>query len=117
MAFREYLTQLHRMSKMCPPEPAAAGGDAAPGAAGGEVVVTSDSLSLKSVLTLPVERYITNFCSELPAPPPGSFQVQTTILLRTSIRIVRLMSSGKISMATSGTIGSTMRLIIWNVKT
>ena len=80
MAFREYLTQLHRMSKMCPPEPAAAGGDAAPVAAGGEVVVTSDSLSLKSVLTLPVERYITNFCSELPAPPPGSFQVQTTIL-------------------------------------
>ena len=27
-----------------------------------------------------MERYITNFCSELPAPPPGSFQVQTTIL-------------------------------------
>ena len=35
---------------------------------------------MKQVLTLPVERYITNFCSELPAPPPGSFQVQTTIL-------------------------------------
>jgi hypothetical protein len=35
---------------------------------------------MRQVLTLPIERYITNFCSELPAPPPGSFQVQTTIL-------------------------------------
>jgi len=48
-AFREYLTQLNRMSKM------------------GE-------------MTLPMERYITNFCSEIPAPPPGSFEVQCTIL-------------------------------------
>ena len=48
-AFREYLTQLNRLSKM------------------GE-------------MTLPIERYITNFCSEIPAPPPGSFEVQTTIL-------------------------------------
>jgi pentatricopeptide repeat protein len=48
-AFREYLTQLHRLSKM---------GD----------------------MTLPIERYITNFCAEIPAPPPGSFEVQTTIL-------------------------------------
>jgi pentatricopeptide repeat protein len=47
--FREYLTQLHRLSKM------------------GE-------------MTLPIERYICNFCSEIPAPPPGSFEVQTTIL-------------------------------------
>jgi pentatricopeptide repeat protein len=47
--FREYLTQLHRLSKM------------------GE-------------MTLPIERYISNFCSEIPAPPPGSFEVQTTIL-------------------------------------
>jgi len=31
-------------------------------------------------MTLPVERYITNFCSEIPAPPPGSCEVQTTIL-------------------------------------
>ena len=31
-------------------------------------------------MTIPVERYITNFCSEVPAPPPGSFEVQTTIL-------------------------------------
>jgi len=47
--FREYLTQLHRLSKL------------------GE-------------MTLPLERYIINFCSEIPAPPPGSFEVQTTIL-------------------------------------
>ena len=49
MAFREYLTQLYRLSRL------------------GE-------------MTIPLERYITNFCSELPAPPPGSFEVQTTIL-------------------------------------
>mmetsp|Transcript_3117 Transcript_3117/g.7082 ORF Transcript_3117/g.7082 Transcript_3117/m.7082 type:complete len:1072 (-) Transcript_3117:95-3310(-) len=49
MAFREYLTQLNRLSKM------------------GE-------------MTLPIERYITNICCEIPAPPPGSFEVQTTIL-------------------------------------
>jgi len=48
-AFREYLTQLNRLSKM------------------GE-------------MTLPIERYIANFCAEIPAPPPGSFEVQTTIL-------------------------------------
>ena len=49
MAFREYLTQLNRLSKI------------------GE-------------MTLPIERYITNICCEIPAPPPGSFEVQTTIL-------------------------------------
>jgi hypothetical protein len=49
MAFREYLTQLNRLSKI------------------GE-------------MTLPIERYITNVCLEIPAPPPGSFEVQTTIL-------------------------------------
>lgn len=49
MAFREFLTQLNRLSKL------------------GE-------------MTLPMERYIINFCSEIPAPPPGSFEVQTTIL-------------------------------------
>lgn len=48
-AFREFLSQLHRLSKL------------------GE-------------MTLPIERYISNFCSEIPAPPPGSFEVQTTIL-------------------------------------
>jgi len=31
-------------------------------------------------MPLPVERYIVNFCSEIPAPPPGAFEVQTTIL-------------------------------------
>lgn len=49
MAFREYLSQLDRLTKM------------------GE-------------MTLPIERYITNICLEIPAPPPGSFSVQTTIL-------------------------------------
>jgi DENN (AEX-3) domain len=49
MAFREYLTQLNRLTKM------------------GE-------------MTVPIERYITNICCEIPAPPPGSFEVQTTIL-------------------------------------
>ena len=49
MAFREYLTQLNRLTKI------------------GE-------------MTLPIERYITNICLEIPAPPPGSFEVQTTIL-------------------------------------
>jgi hypothetical protein len=49
VAFREFLTQLNRLTKM---------GD----------------------MSLPVERYIVNFCSEIPAPPPGSFEVQTTIL-------------------------------------
>lgn len=48
-AFREFLTQLNRLSKM------------------GE-------------MTLPVERYICNFCAEIPAPAPGAFEVQTTIL-------------------------------------
>ena len=49
VAFREFLCQLHRLTKS------------------GE-------------MTLPVERYITNFCSEIPAPPPGSAEIQTTIL-------------------------------------
>ena len=49
VAFREFLVQLHRMSKM-------------------------------GSMPLPIERYIVNFCAEIPAPPPGSFEVQTTIL-------------------------------------
>ncbi len=48
VAFREYLTQLERLTKS---------GD----------------------MTVPLERYVANFCSEVPAPPPGSFEVQTTI--------------------------------------
>ena len=39
-AFREYLTQLHR-------------------------------LTTSGTMTLPIERYVTNFCAEIPAPPPG----------------------------------------------
>lgn len=49
VAFREYLTQLDRLTKR---------GD----------------------MKIPLERYITNFCAEIPAPPPGSFEVQATIL-------------------------------------
>jgi pentatricopeptide repeat protein len=49
VAFREFLTQLNRLTKS------------------GE-------------MALPVERYIANFCAEIPAPPPGSFEVQTTIM-------------------------------------
>lgn len=49
MAFREFLTQINRFSKM-------------------------------GAMTLPLERYIANFCAEIPAPPPGAFEVQTTIL-------------------------------------
>lgn len=37
-------------------------------------------LSKSGQMTLPIERYITNFCAEIPAPPPGSCEVQTTIL-------------------------------------
>jgi len=48
VAFREYLTQLERLSRS------------------GE-------------MSVPIERYIMNFCSEVAAPPPGSFEVQTTI--------------------------------------
>ncbi|KAL7428922.1 hypothetical protein ACHAXH_002782 [Discostella pseudostelligera] len=44
------------------------------------LVAFREYLTQLHLLTLPIERYITNFCSELPAPPPGSFQVQTTIL-------------------------------------
>lgn len=49
VAFREYLTQLHRLANM-------------------------------GNMPLPIERYIINFCEEIPAPPPGSFEVQTTIM-------------------------------------
>ena len=85
IAFREYLTQLHRLSKNSPPIPNNANETSdnsnnnimnAPT----EIILNSSSHTSKTVLTLPIERYITNFCSELPAPPPGSFQVQTTIL-------------------------------------
>ena len=91
VAFREYLTQLHRLTKMVPPTTTNSGNinngerneKSIEKGGGGNVVsmtVPSSSKIMKQVLTLPIERYITNFCSELPAPPPGSFQVQTTIL-------------------------------------
>ena len=87
VAFREYLTQLHRLSKMVPPSSSSINEAASAESSSGDkklgIVTTSTSASssiMKQVLTLPIERYITNFCSELPAPPPGSFQVQTTIL-------------------------------------
>lgn len=37
-------------------------------------------------MTAPLERYILNICEEVPAPPPGSFEVQLNIL-ETNIRI------------------------------
>ena len=94
VAFREYLTQLHRLSKMA--SPLINDDDEHSSNGGGEGVESTPSRNknndgiirlsstnnqiLKAAMSLPVERYITNFCSELPAPPPGSFEVQTTIL-------------------------------------
>ncbi|KAL7468701.1 hypothetical protein ACHAXS_008933 [Conticribra weissflogii] len=78
VAFREYLTQLHRLSKTPPPIPEDS--NTHNSSAPNEIILNSHTHASKTALTLPIERYITNFCSELPAPPPGSFQVQTTIL-------------------------------------
>ncbi|KAL7534715.1 hypothetical protein ACHAXR_007621, partial [Thalassiosira sp. AJA248-18] len=33
-----------------------------------------------NLMTAPLERYILNICSEVPAPPPGSFEVKVSIL-------------------------------------
>ena len=49
-AFREYLTQLYRLA------------------------TTTDQM------TAPLERYILNICKEVPAPPPGAFEVRMDIL-------------------------------------
>ena len=49
-AFRTYLTQLYR-------------------------IATSTN-----VMTVPIERYIQNICAEVPAPPPGAFEVSMNIL-------------------------------------
>jgi len=49
-AFREYLTQLYR------------------------IATTTDQM------TAPLERYILNICKEVPAPPPGAFEVRMDIL-------------------------------------
>jgi hypothetical protein len=48
-AFRTYLTQLYRLA------------------------TTTD------VMTIPIERYVQNICSEVPAPPPGVFEVELCI--------------------------------------
>jgi len=45
-----------------------------------EFLTQLNLLSKMGEMTLPLERYIANFCAEIPAPPPGSFEVQTTIL-------------------------------------
>jgi len=49
-AFRTYLTQLYRLA------------------------------TTTNVMTVPIERYVQNICSEVPAPPPGAFEVQLNIL-------------------------------------
>ena len=49
-AFREYLSQLYRLA------------------------------STTNVMQVPIERYICNLCMEIPAPPPGAYEVQVSIL-------------------------------------
>lgn len=49
-AFREYLAQLYRLA------------------------------TASNCMTAPIERYIMNICMEIPAPPPGAFEVQVNIL-------------------------------------
>lgn len=49
-AFRTYLTQLYRLA------------------------------TTTNLMSAPIERYIMNICAEVPAPPPGSFEVQLSIL-------------------------------------
>ena len=49
-AFRTYLTQLYRLA------------------------------TTTTLMKAPIERYIQNICSEVPAPPPGSFEVKMSIL-------------------------------------
>ena len=49
-AFREYLAQLYRLA------------------------------TSTNIMTAPIERYIMNLCMEIPAPPPGAFEVQVKIL-------------------------------------
>lgn len=49
-AFREYLAQLYRLA------------------------------TATDTMTAPIERYIVNVCCEIPAPPPGAYEVQVSIL-------------------------------------
>ena len=48
-AFRTYLTQLYRLA------------------------------TTTNCMTTPIERYVQNICNEVPAPPPGAFEVELTI--------------------------------------
>lgn len=54
-AFRQYLAQLYRLA------------------------------STTNVMTAPLERYIVNVCKEIPAPPPGAYEIEVS-LLDTTIR-------------------------------
>ena len=45
-----------------------------------EFLAQLNQLSKMGEMMYPVERYIANFCAEIPAPAPGAFEVQTTIL-------------------------------------
>jgi len=49
-AFREYLAQLYRLA------------------------------SSTNIMQTPIERYVLNLCMEIPAPPPGAYEVQLSIL-------------------------------------
>jgi len=48
-AFRTYLTQLYRLA------------------------------TTTNVMTTPIERYVQNICAEVPAPPPGAFEVELAV--------------------------------------
>lgn len=52
-AFREYLTQLYRLA------------------------------TTTNMMDAPIERYILNLCREIPAPPPGAFEIQVPIMTST----------------------------------
>ena len=52
-AFREYLTQLYRLA------------------------------TLTNLMDTPIERHILNLCREIPAPPPGAFEIQVPIMTST----------------------------------
>ena len=45
-----------------------------------EYLIQLQRLISSGEMSIPVERYITNICYEVPAPPPGSLEVQTSIL-------------------------------------
>jgi DENN (AEX-3) domain/uDENN domain/dDENN domain len=49
-AFREYVAQLYRLA------------------------------TTTNIMSAPIERYITNICLEIPAPPPGAYEIQVDIM-------------------------------------